>query len=225
MKILITGATGVAGSAVLDQALLDPEITQITALVRSPLRVSHPKLIVLLHQDFLSYGKLASVLQNQDACLWCLGIAQSLVSEAEYQVITYEYTLAAARALLSHSPQAAFVFLSGMGADSQEKSRTLFARIKGKTENALLKLPFRSLVIARPGGIRPTQPRIHGAWYEKAIYPFYPLLETLFPHSIIGAPLLAKALLRLAKEGSVQSILENPALRRLGEVPLLCDPT
>lgn len=214
MHLLITGATGVAGSQALEQALLDPHITHVSVLVRKPINIQHPKLTVLLHHNFLDYASLEGVLNTCDVCVWCLGIAQSLVSAAEYEKITYDYTLAAAKALLKVNSSVKFIFVSGMGADPREKSRTLFARIKGKTENGLKTLPFQSLIIVRPGGIRPVKPRTYGAWYEKVMFPFFPVLETLFPAFFIASPDLGKALVVLAKEQKkgVQ-ILENAALK------------
>lgn len=217
MHILITGATGVAGSQTLIQALADPSVTRVTALVRSPLSQTHPKLTTLIHTDFHDYRTQRERFASVDACIWCLGIAQSLVSEAEYAVITYDYTLAAATALHTANPDVVFVFLSGMGADTTEKSRTLFARVKGKTENALRSLGFKHLVIARPGGIRPTSPRKAGAWYEKLVYPLYPILETLLPSFFISAPLLGKALVSVAKKQAAPfQVLDNAALKSVG---------
>src|SRR4029078_13723947 len=144
MNILITGATGTAGSQVLEQALLDPEIQTVTALSRKSLP-QNPKLKTILHQNFLDYSQLANVFKTQDACIWCLGISQTQVSKQEYEMITFEYTMACAEALRNANPETTFVFLSGQGADSTEQSRTTFARIKGKTENALQRLGFKHL--------------------------------------------------------------------------------
>ena len=159
MKLLVTGATGMVGSEVVRQAVLDPECQTIIALVRKPLSIQHPKLKTVLHQDYLDYASLTDVFRDVDACLWCLGISQSLVSKEEYHVITHDYAVAGAQAMLAANPKLTFVFVSGKGADPTEQSRVLFARVKGKTENVLRRLPFKQLVIARPGGIKPTHPK------------------------------------------------------------------
>lgn len=213
-RILVTGATGLAGSEVVRQAILDPGIESITALVRRPLSMAHPKLRVVLHDDFKVYSSLEAEFRNHDACLWCLGISQTQVKEDEYIRITYEYVVTAAQAMLSANPGIAFLFLSGAGADSQEKSRTLFARIKGKAENNLKRLPFKSLFIARPGGIIPVHPKERPAFFEKVLFPFYPIFGFLFPSLTIDSVDLARAMLHLVHSGSEKTTLGNKDLRR-----------
>ena len=144
MKIIVTGATGLVGAEVLRQAILDETIEEITAIVRRPLTLQHPKIKTIIHQNFLDYSTLSDVFKQHDAFLWCLGISQSQVSKEEYQTITYEYTIEAAKTVLNVNPEMTFLFLSGMGADSTEKSKTLFAQVKGKTENGLLKMSFKN---------------------------------------------------------------------------------
>jgi uncharacterized protein YbjT (DUF2867 family) len=211
-SIIVTGATGTAGIEVINQALLDNEISRVTALVRKPLKITHPKLKVIIHQDFLSYSGLEEIFKQHDACIWCLGISQTLVSKEEYIKITYDYTLAAAEAILSANPRIAFVFLSGMGADSKEKSRTLFARIKGKTENALQKLSLRKVYIARPGGIIPTTPRDNYHFKERLSIMASKLIKLLVPKMAITADQLAKAMLKMVKQEPNKIIFENKDL-------------
>src|ERR1700751_3810962 len=117
MKLILTGATGTAGSETLTQALLDKEVTEVIALQSKPLNIQHPKLKVIIDNDFLNYAGLESEFKNADACIWALGISQTQVSKAEYEVITYDYTVNAAKAMLAANPNITFVFLSGMGAD------------------------------------------------------------------------------------------------------------
>jgi uncharacterized protein YbjT (DUF2867 family) len=212
MKIIITGASGTAGSETLHQALLDPEITEVIALVRKPTAVEHPKLKTIIHTDFLNYAGLETVFKNTDACIWCLGISQSKVSKDEYQVITFDYTMAAAKAMLAANPNFTFVFLSGMGADSKEKSRTIFARVKGKTENALQKLGFKKLVCARPGGIIPLKPNKNAPWFERYLSPIMAFIAPAFTISTVQ---LGKSLIHLAKYGANKIILENKELKKL----------
>jgi uncharacterized protein YbjT (DUF2867 family) len=214
IKIIVTGATGLAGSEVVRQAILDDGIAEITALVRRPLPVQHPKLKIVLHDNYRDYSGLSDVFAAHDACIWCLGISQTQVSKEEYVKITYDYVVTAAQAMLSANPAIAFVFLSGMGADSQEKSRTLFARVKGKAENNLKRLPFKKLCIARPGGIIPVHKKENPAFFERFTIPLMPLINFIAPSTMITSVDLAKAMLRLAKHGADRIIIENMALKK-----------
>ena len=219
LKIIVTGATGLAGSEVVRQAILDDGIEKITALVRRPLPFQHPKLDIVLHDNYRDYSGLAPLFAAHDPCLWCLGISQTQVDKDEYIRITYDYVVTAAQAMLNANPGITFVFLSGAGADSQEKARTLFARIKGKAENNLKRLPFKKLFIARPGGIIPVHKKEKAALFEKLLIPFYPFLQLLLPTMMISSVVLAKAMLRLAKQGADKTILENMPLKKLAAEP------
>ena len=219
LKIIVTGATGLAGSEVVRQALIDDRIAKVTALVRRPPSITHPKLEVVLHDNYRDYSGLAQLFAANDACLWCLGISQTQVDKEEYVRITYDYVVTAAQAMLNANPGLTFVFLSGAGADSQEKARTLFARIKGKAENNLKRLPFKKLYIARPGGIIPVHRKENAAFFEKLLIPFYPLLQLVLPQLMISSVALAKAMLRLAEQGADKTIVENMALKKLAGEP------
>jgi uncharacterized protein YbjT (DUF2867 family) len=216
MNILVTGATGLVGAEVIREAIKDSGITNITALARRPLSLQHPKLQTVQHKDFISYKGLEDVLAKQDACLWCLGISQSQVSAREYEVITYDYAIAAAKAMNQANPSMTFLFVSGQGADTQEKSKTLFARIKGKTENALQRLPLKQLYIVRPGGIRPVNPNPNAPFIYKLFLPIFPLMELVTPSSVINSVQLANAILRIIKERPQQVLFHNPQLKQLG---------
>jgi uncharacterized protein YbjT (DUF2867 family) len=214
LKIIVTGATGLAGSEVVRQAILDPDIDAITAIVRRPPAIQHPKLRIVLHENYRDYSPLSALFAEHDACLWCLGISQTQVSPDEYVRITYDYVVTAAQAMLAANPALAFLFLSGAGADSQEKSRTLFARVKGKAENNLKRLPFKKLWIARPGGIIPVHKKENAAFFERLVTPLYPILKLLLPGMMISSVDLAKAMLDVVKRGSDKVILENADLKK-----------
>jgi uncharacterized protein YbjT (DUF2867 family) len=213
-SIIVTGATGLAGSEVVRQAILDEDVGKITALVRRPLPIQHPKLNIVLHGNFRDYSALREVFAAHDSCIWCMGISQSQVKEDEYIRITYDYAVTAAQAMLNANPQITFLYLSGMGADSQEKSRTLFARVKGKAENNLKRLPFKKLYIARPGGIIPVHKKENPAFFERFLIPLMPLINFVAPSIMISSVDLAKAMLDVVKNGSDRIVLENMALKK-----------
>lgn len=215
MKLIVTGATGTTGSETVRQALHDESFKQVTAIVRRPLDIGHPKLKTIIHTDFLNYAPLKQVFSEHDACAWCLGVPQAFVTKDEYHVITYEYALAAAQAMLEANSNITFLFVSGAGADSKEKSIITFSREKGKTENALMRLPFKKLIIPRPGGIYPIiKPEKYPFSYN-FFYWTYPIVKRLLPNQAITSVELAKVILYLIKNGSDKIILENREMRQL----------
>ncbi len=200
LKIIVTGPTGLVGSEVIRQALNDPNIIQITALARRPLNITHEKLTTIIHKDYLNYSNISDIFKAHNACVWCLGISQSQVSEEEYIKITYDYTITAAAAILQSNPKMIFMFVSGEGTQKGENSRFLFGRIKSRTEKSLQELPYQKLYIIRPAGIRPVTKNPNTAFANKMIIPFYPLVEFLFPRHVIKSTDLAVAMLKILKE-------------------------
>jgi uncharacterized protein YbjT (DUF2867 family) len=217
MKLIVTGATGLVGAEVLREAILNPEITEIAALTRKPLTVKHAKIKEIVHADFLKYDSLTSLFSEYDACAWCLGVSQSQVTAEAYETITYGYAVTAAKAMLTVNPSIKFLFVSGGGADSSEKSKTLFARVKGKTENALKNMPFKNLVIVRPGGIKPINKNPDSPLAYKLFIPLFPILELVYPSGVISSVQLAKTILNLLKTGTNKPILENPDLKAIAK--------
>ena len=163
----------------------------------------------------MDYGPLRSLLEKIDACIWCLGTSQLQVSKEEYNIITYEYTMAAANAMITANPAIHFVFVSGAGADHTGGARTLFGRVKGKTEAALMELPFRDLAIARPAGIQPIQKNSRAPFLYKLFYFTYPFWKLVTPSKVITSVELAKALLHLAKNRTDKVIFDNRELKEL----------
>lgn len=205
------------GSEVVRQALVDNAIRQVTAIVRKPLNFDHPKLKTIIHKDFLNYKALSDTFRENDACLWCLGISQNQVNEHQYVVITYEYAVSAAKAMLEINPSISFLFLSGDGASSTEKSRFLFGRVKGRTENALLKMPFKRLFIARPAGIVPVHKATDQTILLKLQYFFVGMMQYITPSYVITSTSLAKALLHIIKNGADKSILSYKDLNKIAK--------
>ena len=217
MKIIITGATGMVGSEVIRQAIADDEITSITAIVRRPLDVSHSKLTTVIHQNFLDYSNLADVFKNNEAVIWCLGISQNQVNKEEYIKITYDYTVAFAKDMLNANPELTFLFLSGAGADNTEKTRILFGKIKGRTENALKQMPIKKLYIARPAGILPVHKPKHLALILRLQYLFVAAFKYITPFYVITSADLAKALLCIVKKNEALQLYERLQLNQIAK--------
>ncbi|MFR9725091.1 NAD-dependent epimerase/dehydratase family protein [Streptomyces sp. MS19] len=220
MKVVIFGASGMIGQGTLRACLLDETVTEVVAVVRRPLGRAHPKLRELVHADFTDLSALAEALGTPDACFYCLGISSAGLGEAEYTVITHDYTLAAARTLLARNPDLTFVYVSGSGADSSESGSTMWARVRGRTENALLALSPRTRII-RPAYIRPR----HGARSRTRSYRLlyaatswlYPLLHRLLPRHTTTTDTLGRAMIALVgTTEDLPPILTSREINRLG---------
>jgi uncharacterized protein YbjT (DUF2867 family) len=219
MKVLLLGATGMIGQGVLRECLRDPEVDQVLSVSRVPCGVSHPKLRELLHQDFFDLAPLAGDLVGLDACFYCLGISAAGLSEAAYTRNTHDLTLAVAQALVARNPALTFCYISAAGADSSEQGRIMWARVKGRTENALLRLPFKATYLFRPGAIQPldgitSRTRLYRILY-RLLGPFLPLLKALSPDSLTTTEQLGRAMLHAGLHGAPKAILEMPDINRL----------
>jgi uncharacterized protein YbjT (DUF2867 family) len=179
MKVVLFGATGMVGKGVLLECLDDARVEHVLLISRHPIDVSHPKIREIIHADFSEFATLTPALSDLDACFYCLGVTAVGLTESQYHHLTYDLTLAAATALASVAGgHLTFCYVSGEGTDSTERGRTMWARVKGKTENALLRLPFKAVFMFRPGYIQPLRGiRSKTRWYQ-ALYdmfgPFYP---------------------------------------------------
>jgi nucleoside-diphosphate-sugar epimerase len=218
MNIIVTGTTGTVGSEVVRQAVADDSIKNIVSLARKECGINHPKVRNLIHTDFHKYTGLETEFRESDACLWCLGISQSRVSKNEYYQVTYEYTVAAARAMLATNPAIAFLFLSGLGADSSETSRVRFAKVKGQIENALKRMNFKSLFIFRPGGIYPVVRNNSDGIYKKFEILVIRLMKIFAPSKVIPSDVLAKAMLKSIKNKTGSVIMDHGSILALGKV-------
>ena len=197
-----------------------PAVGRATAIGRRPLGISDPKLNEVLHRDFADCSALAEALSNQDAAIFCLGAYTGAVSDAELHRITADYTIEFARVLRGSSPEAAFLFLSGSGADQTGRSRMPFARYKGEAEKALLAAGFAHVYLFRPPYIYPVEPRKEPNLSYRLLRGIYPVFRVLFPNQVIRADDLARAMVDVAVQGTGEHqslVLENRDIRAMVE--------
>jgi uncharacterized protein YbjT (DUF2867 family) len=217
MNVLLFGATGMVGQGVLRECLLDPDVRLVQTVGRTSLGAQQPKLREIVHEDLWHYQAIEANLSGFDACFFCLGVTSSGMSEQDYEHVTYGITMAAAEALSRLNPQMTFIFVSGAGTDSSEQGRTMWARIKGKTENALLRLPFAAAFMFRPSIIQP----LYGARSKTTLYrvfymlgkPLLPLLRLAFPDYVLTTQQIGRAMLAVARHGYPKQILETKDIR------------
>ena len=219
MRVVIFGATGMVGAGALLECLDDPRVDAVLAVVRRPTGLTHPKLTEAVHADFFDYDRLRARFAECDACFFCLGVSSAGMDEAAYRHLTYDLTLAAARALVEANPRMTFCYVSGQGTDSTERGRAMWARVKGKTENALLALPFKAAYMLRPGFIQPlrgvrSRTPLYQAFYS-ALGFLLPVLRRLVPDQITTTVNVGRALIRLAAEGDGKRILLAADINRL----------
>ena len=210
MKITLSGATGFAGGEVLRQALNDAAIERVTVLTRRPIGITHAKLRELVLGDFLDYRGVD--LSDCDACIWCLGVSQTRVSEEAYIRITFDYAMAAAKAMFAANPRLRFCFVSGRSADPTETKAALFARIKGRTERALSALGA-DVVNFRPGYIRASAQSGPRKDLARLAAPLGALITLFNADFSVDCDQLARCLLDVAKDGSDQKLLLNASIR------------
>ena len=220
MKVILFGATGMVGRGVLLECLEDSGVSHILAIGRRATEVQHVKLTEILHDDFSDYSGIGDDLAGFDACFFCLGVSSLGMSETRYRHITYDFTLAAARALSAINPALVFCYVSGEGADSSETGRVMWARVKGKTENDLMKLPLAGAYMFRLGYVHPVKGVTSQVSWVRFLYwvvrPLYPLLRTLFPRHVTTSENVGRAMIRVAQRGYAISILRNANINAVG---------
>jgi uncharacterized protein YbjT (DUF2867 family) len=201
-RLVLVGATGMVGGYALRYALQNAGVGSVTTIVRRKLDISHPKLQEVLHPDFADCSSLSQVLSGQDAAVFCLGAYTGAVADAELRRITVGYTIEFARVLRGSSPNAAFSFLSGSGANPTGRSRIAFARYKGEAENALLATGLPRVYLFRPAYIYPVEPRKEPNFSYRLLRAIYPAFQLLFPYQVIRADDLARAMVDVAVQGT-----------------------
>ncbi len=219
MKIILFGATGMVGQGCMRECLIDPEVETVLAVGRGPTGVQNAKLREIVHDNFLDFSAILSQLAGYDACFFCLGVSSLGMSEQRYRHLTYDITLAAATTLSRLNPGMVFVYVTGQGTDSSEQGRLMWARVKGKTENDLLKLPFKAAYMFRPAGIQP----LHGvrsrtAWVQ-AIYvvasPLLTWLNRVAPKYMTTSEQVGRAMIKVARDGYPKPVLESEDINRV----------
>lgn len=219
MKVVLFGATGMVGSGVLMECLDSPRVSSVLSISRSSTGVHHAKLREILHRDFLDFAPLREELNALDACFFCLGVSSAGMKEADYRHLTYDVTLAAAKALLAASPQLTFIYVSGEGTDSTERGRSMWARVKGKTENDLLAMPFKAAFMFRPGYIQPlrgvrSKTPIYQAIYNVAGL-LYPLFRRIIPKYVTTTVNVGLAMIEVASNGYLHAIVPTSEINAI----------
>jgi uncharacterized protein YbjT (DUF2867 family) len=219
LKVILFGATGMVGQGALRECLLDPDVTEVLVVGRSSTGRTHAKIREVVHRDLYDLSSIAQQFAGYDACFFCLGVSSVGMSEADYTKVTHDLTLAVARVLARQNPQMVFLYISGTGTDSTERGKTMWARVKGRTENELVREPFRAAYMLRPGYIQP----MHGVKSKTPLYRvFYVVLSWLYPvihlfarKYAITTEDLGRAMIKIAKSGAPKHILENSDIEAL----------
>ena len=219
MKTIIFGASGMVGMGVLLECLDDSRINSVLVVGRSSCGVTHPKLTEVIHKDFYNFTSIQNHFTDCDACFFCLGTSAAGKTESEYHHQTYDLTIAAAQSLFAANPNMTFCYVSGEGTDSTEKGRIMWARVKGKTENALLRL-FDKAYMFRPGFIQPMRgekSKTYG-WLYVVLRPVAPLFRLLFPKMSTTTINVARAMLRVSLHGDSQKLLNTVEINRVAAI-------
>lgn len=221
MNVLIFGATGMVGQGVLRECLAAPDVGMVKTIGRNPTGQRNLKLRELVHAEMWNYEGIDDELTGFDACFFCIGVSSAGLSEEKYTHLTYELTLNAARKLAELNPQMVFVYVSGVGADSSEKSSVMWERVRGKTENALLALPFRATYIFRPGMIQPLDGIKSKTPAYRIFYtltkPILPLLRAALPTQILTTAQVGRAMLNAVRRGATRHVLAAPEISALSQ--------
>ena len=219
MNVLLLGATGMVGQGVLRECLLANDVQRVATLGRSATGQEHARLQELVHANLFDLASIEASLTGYDACFFCLGVSSAGMSEQQYTVVTHDLTLSVARVLVRLNPGMTFVYVSGMGTYNTEHGRSMWARVKGRTENALLRMPFKAAYMFRPGAILP----MHGVRSKTALYraayvvltPLYPLIKRLSPNAVTTSEQVGRAMLQVARHGYPKPVLETADINAL----------
>jgi hypothetical protein len=219
IRAIITGSTGMVGKGVLLECLEHPDVESVLVINRRSLEIDHPKLKEIVHQNFFDLSTIEEELAGYNACYFCLGVSAMGMAEVKYTHLTYEMTTGFAETVSRLNDEMVFCYVSGMGTDSSEKGRQMWARVKGKTENDLQKMNFRDVYLFRPGYIQPYKGiKSKSSWYS-GLYiifkPLYPILKALFPKAVTTTINVGKAMINATALGYDKKHLENVDINAL----------
>jgi len=213
MKVILFGGSGMVGQGVLRECLVDASVESVLSVGRSPLGVQHPKLGEVLHKDFTDYTAIEPQLAGYDVCFFCLGVSSIGMDAERYRHLTYDITMAAAKTLARLNPGMVFTYVTGRGTDSTEQGSLMWARVKGKTENDLLKLPFKAAYMFRPAGIQPLHGVRSKTGWINAVYavcaPILAITARVAPDYMTTSEKLGRAMISVARDGYPKPILES----------------
>jgi uncharacterized protein YbjT (DUF2867 family) len=217
VKVIITGATGMVGEGVAMECLQHPDVSEVLVVSRKPFNHTHPKLKELIVSDFLKLDNVKEKLKGYDACFFCAGVSSVGMNEEQYTKITYNTTLRFAETLSGINPQMVFNYVSGAQTDSSEKGKIMWARVKGRTENALMRLPFKKVYNFRPGLMKPTNGQKHLKSLYKILAAFYPLFNVLMPNQVSTLSVVGLAMINSVTKGYNKQILEVKDIKELAK--------
>lgn len=224
MKVIITGATGMVGKGVLLECLDYPGITEVLSISRRSTAINHPRLRELIHTDFSEFVSVSNKLKGYDACYACMGVSSAGMKEEEYTHLTHGYTLTLAQELYRLNPAMTFTYVSGQGTDSSEKGRSMWARVKGKTENDLLKLGFRQAFVFRPSVIIPKRGVVPSSKLYRVLINnlgwLIRLIKKMAPNSVVDSAQIGKAMIAITEKGYKKNIIDPPDIQALAETKL-----
>jgi nucleoside-diphosphate-sugar epimerase len=209
IRVIITGTTGMVGEGVLHECLLHPDVEAVLIINRKSLGITHPKLKELIHEDFYNLAPIESALTDYNACFFCLGVSSVGMKEDAYYKVTYTLTMHVAGVLSRINKGMTFCYVSGAGTDGTEKGKISWARVKGKTENDLAKLPFKKVYSFRPGFIQPTKGLTKTHNFYKYINWLFPIGRALYPKGFCTMKELGTAMINIVQKGYTTTVIEG----------------
>ena len=218
IKVIITGTTGMVGEGVLHECLMHPQVDTVLVINRKPCGVHHPKLIEIIHENFFDITPIQHKLTGYNACYFCLGVTSLGKKEPEYTKLTHTLTLHIAEILSKQNPKMTFCYVSGAGTDSSEKGKSMWARVKGKTENDLMKLPFKRVFAFRPGYIQPTDGLKNTQSFYSYLSWLFPIFQTFFQNYVSTLTQVGLAMIHATQHGYPKNILEVKDINELAGI-------
>jgi uncharacterized protein YbjT (DUF2867 family) len=217
LRLLLTGVTGMVGEGVLNECLLSPDVDEVLVVSRRPTGIEHLKFSEYILPNFFDLSSIGNVLDDFDACFFCLGVSSVGIKKNEYERMTYDLTIGFAKALAQASPGAVFCYVSGAGTDSTEKGRLHWARVKGKTENDLQRLGLSQTFLFRPGILKPTRGLKNTLGFYKWAGWILPVFEFILPNSICSLAQLGQAMIHAVTRGYQKNVLDVKDIKKLSE--------